>query len=76
MNKNLLDKIVPKFLQHDFNREFGDLLIEYFSEGTILGNLARIGKNINCCENNYENAVNDNNSNYIYDVWQFGDDDE
>ena len=55
------------------NEEFDNILIDYMSEGTILGNLARLSKHINqngMCE---QQAIVNDNDEYTY--WQFGVDD-
>lgn len=71
--EQLLSMLIPKLLYRDFNEEFDNILIDYMSEGTILGNLARLSKHINqngMCEQ--QDVVNDNDE---YAYWQFGVDD-
>lgn len=71
--EQLLSMLIPKLLHRDFNEEFDNTLIDYMSEGTILGNLARLSKHINqngMCE---QQAIVNDNDEYTY--WQFGVDD-
>lgn len=71
--EQLLSVLIPKLLHRDFNEEFDNTLIDYMSEGTILGNLARLSKHINqngMCE---QQAIVNDNDEYTY--WQFGVDD-
>jgi hypothetical protein len=71
--EQLLSMLIPKLLHGDFNEEFDNILIDYMSEGTILGNLARLSKHINqngMCE---QQAIANDNDEYTY--WQFGVDD-
>lgn len=71
--EQLLSMLIPKLLHRDFNEEFDNILIDYMSEGTILGNLARLSIHINqngMCE---QQAIVNDNDEYTY--WQFGVDD-
>lgn len=71
--EQLLSMLISKLLHRDFNEEFDNILIDYMSEGTILGNLARLSKHINqngMCE---QQAIVNDNDEYTY--WQFGVDD-
>lgn len=71
--EQLLSMLISKLLHRDFNEEFDNTLIDYMSEGTILGNLARLSKHINqngMCE---QQAIVNDNDEYTY--WQFGVDD-
>ena len=71
--EQLLSMLISKLLHRDFNEEFDNILIDYMSEGTILGNLARLSIHINknvMCE---QQAIVNDNDEYTY--WQFGVDD-
>ena len=72
MGRNKIEAyIVYKLLNRNFDMDLNTKISEYMSEGTILGNIARI--NLRLFGNN---IINNARIQSNFDSWQFGGDDE